>query len=126
MFVAGLQSPHISDELTRLLPKLEQNKDVTVKAFTTECQRLMNLIKNSYIRAKKTVKIISKKYLILHVGRLTRPYTLSCLFKKYQLCHKCGHVFAGIRSQTIKKEKKNQKLFLNSVREKNQEMSYQK
>lgn len=43
IFVAGLQSSQDADIRTRLLSRLEQDKDITVKTLTAECQRLVNL-----------------------------------------------------------------------------------
>ncbi|KAF5395454.1 hypothetical protein PHET_12170 [Paragonimus heterotremus] len=43
IFIADLHSPRDADIQTRLLSKLEQDKEITVKALTAECQRLVNL-----------------------------------------------------------------------------------
>ena len=41
IFIAGLQSPNDPDIRTRLLPMLEQDRDMAVQTLTTECQRLI-------------------------------------------------------------------------------------
>lgn len=43
IFIVALHSPHDADVRTRLLCKLQQDKDVTGRTLTTECQRLMTL-----------------------------------------------------------------------------------
>lgn len=46
IFIAILQSPNDANIQTQLLSKPEQDKDITVKAQTIKCQRLINLMQD--------------------------------------------------------------------------------
>lgn len=49
IFIAGLQSPNDSEMHSQLLMKLETDNKVTIKDLTTECNRLLNLKKDTML-----------------------------------------------------------------------------
>ncbi|KER24867.1 hypothetical protein T265_07592 [Opisthorchis viverrini] len=65
IFVAGLQSSQESDIRTRVLSKLEHEKDITVKDLTTECQRLRNLKHDTAMVQQKSRSPISSSVMTL-------------------------------------------------------------
>lgn len=102
----------------RMLFKVEQNKNITVKTLTPESQRLLNFkqdfifVKQSanqstilYVRVKEKILIASKKYLAIACWPCGKwHYAHYCRFQKHkcQTCHRCKHKKEFCSPQEIK------------------------
>ncbi|CAH8492812.1 unnamed protein product [Dicrocoelium dendriticum] len=111
IFVYSLQSHADTDIPTRILHKLEQEPQLTLQAFTAECQRLINLkhdtkmIETADHRTEPQICRTAIHGKVMNRSRSTQKPTIACwncgawhfvsdcIYKGHQ-CHKCkrfGH-----------------------------------
>ncbi|CAH8614326.1 unnamed protein product [Dicrocoelium dendriticum] len=129
IFVSALQSPSDTEIRTRLLAKLEQDPDLTLKALVSECKRLLTLkhdtamVERSGLASPDTVQLVKKT----RTGNASRPFKRPtkkpptacwscgewhfarfCPFKHHicRTCHKRGHkeeCCSQVRSKKVQK-----------------------